>query len=123
MLLALKNSGVPISPGKTVGPSTDLEFLGIILDSLKSEARLPADKLVRLREDLNAWSTKSKASLVELQSLIGTLNFACTVVPPGRAFLQRIIRLTVGWKKSQRFTKLSKEFFADIAMWKGFLNS
>ena len=53
MLLAFKNLGVPISKGKTAGPATELEFLGIILDSQKAEARLPQDKLSRLPDDLN----------------------------------------------------------------------
>lgn len=34
------------------------------------------------------------AKLLQLQSLIGTLNYACAIVPPGRTFLRRIINLT-----------------------------
>ena len=41
--------GAPVVASKTLGPSTVLEFMGIELDSLKMEARLPADKLDRLR--------------------------------------------------------------------------
>ncbi len=32
--------GVPLSPSKTVGPTPELEYLGIILDSMRMEARL-----------------------------------------------------------------------------------
>ena len=86
MLLTFKNLGVPISPGKTVGPATELEFLGIILDSQKAEARLPCDKLERLQGELTKWSKRKRATLVELQSLIGTLNFACKVIPQEELF-------------------------------------
>ena len=123
MLLAFQQLGVPLSKDKTVGPSTELEFLGIILDSGKAEARLPPDKLSRLNEELKTWSTRKKATLVQLQSLIGTLNFACKVIPPGRAFLQRIIELTIGLTKPYHQVKLKADFFKDIAMWTCFLES
>ena len=87
-----------MSPGKTAGPASELEFLGIVLDTAKHEARLPHDKLKRLREELNGWTSKKSATLVQLQSLIGSLNFACKVIPPGRPFLQRIINLTISLK-------------------------
>ena len=43
---------VPIAPGKTFAPTTCLEFMGILLDSNKMEARLPLDKLTRAKEAL-----------------------------------------------------------------------
>ncbi|CAB4027902.1 Cortactin-binding 2, partial [Paramuricea clavata] len=39
--------GIPIAPEKTCGPATTLTFAGIELDSVKSQARLPADKLAK----------------------------------------------------------------------------
>jgi hypothetical protein len=39
---------------------------------------------------------KIKMTFREIQSLIGLLNFACCVVVSGRAFLRRLISLTVG---------------------------
>ena len=33
--------GVPIAPHKTVGPMVTLEYLGVMLDTQKMEARLP----------------------------------------------------------------------------------
>jgi len=68
--------------------------MGIVLDSARMEARLPADKLSRIKDMLNSFQFRRSAWLVELQSLIGTLQFACKVVVPGRTFLQRIINLT-----------------------------
>ena len=48
MLLTFRNLGIPIAPHKTQGPSTILEFMGIVLDSDRMEARLPPDKVQRL---------------------------------------------------------------------------
>ena len=114
MLLTFNTLGVPIAEHKTEGPSLIIEFLGIILDSQKMEARLPPDKLNRLSIELDAWHIKKSATLQELQSLIGTLNFACKVIPPGRAFLQRIINLTRGVPKPHHHIRLTKGFREDV---------
>ena len=37
--------GIPLALEKVVGPSTVLEFLGILLDTERMEARLPGNKL------------------------------------------------------------------------------
>ena len=87
------------------------------------EARLSAEKLNRIKHELSLWSVRKSATLVELQSLIGLLQFACRVAPPGRVFLQRIIHLTVGLKKPHHHVRLNQAFFADLAMWRSFLDS
>ena len=121
MLLTFNTLGVPIAEHKTEGPSLIIEFLGIILDSQKMEARLPPDKLNRLSIELDAWHIKKSATLQELQSLMGTLNFACKVIPPGRAFLQRIINLTRVVPKPHHHIRLTNGFREDVKMWQNFL--
>ena len=69
--------------------------MGIVLDSVHMEARLPQDKLSRIHDLLNSFKSRSSFRLAE-QSLIGTLQFACKVVVPGRTFLQRAINLPGG---------------------------
>ena len=49
MLKLFESLGIPLSTNKTVGPCTCLEYLGVILDSVKMEARLPADKILRIK--------------------------------------------------------------------------
>ncbi|CAC5422095.1 unnamed protein product [Mytilus coruscus] len=43
---------IPIATHKTLGPVTCIEYLGIILETIRMEARLPADKLCRIKEYL-----------------------------------------------------------------------
>lgn len=115
-------TGVPINEGKTVFPTTCITFLGLELDSKIMEARVPPDKLVKMRELLDSTSRKKKITLRELQSLIGFLNFCCTVIRPGRSFLRRLIDLTK--KVSRPFHKitLNKESRRDIKAWGIFAN-
>ena len=54
---------------------------------------------------------------MELQSLIGTLNFACRVFTHGRPFLQHMFELTCKVAKAYHHIKLSKGFFKDLTMW------
>ena len=112
---------VPTVASKTLGLSQVLEFMGIVLDSNRMEARLPDDKLTRIRQLLDSFANRRSARLVELQSLIGTLQFACKVVVPGRTFLQRMINLTRRAFSRFHHIRLNKEFFRDITMWKAFL--
>ena len=137
MLLTFRNLGIPTAPHKTEGPSTTLEFMGIILDTVRMEARLPADKVERIQASLALFQTKRTCTLKELQSLIGTLNFACKVIPPGRPFLQRMIELTRKGRpflqrmieltrkvaKPHHHIKLSKGFFKDLTMWQQFIHT
>lgn len=121
MLLAFKNLGIPIAPHKTQGPSTTLEFMGIVLDSDRMEARLPADKVQRLASCFSEFRGRTSCTLKQLQSLIGCLNFACKVIPPGRPFLQRMIQLTRNVSSAHHRIKLSKGFFKDLDMWEDFI--
>ena len=84
--------------------------MGIIPDSHAMEARLPEDKIERIKTALNEFRSRRSTTLQELQSLIGTLNFACKVISPGRPFLQRMIGLTRGVKKPHHHIKLTTGF-------------
>lgn len=122
MHLTFTNLGIPLAPHKTQGPCTNLEFMGIILDTVRMEDRLPPDKVERIQASLVSFRGKKSCSLKELQSLIGTLNFACKVVPPGRPFLQRMIDLTRDVSQPHHHIKLSSGFFKDLTMWQLFLS-
>ena len=114
--------GVPLAQDKTQGPDTTLPFLGITLDTLKLEARLPQDKIDKCRSLLRKFLTKPKVTLKELQSLIGVLNFACSVIVPGRAFLRRLIDLTIGVTKPHYHIRLTQTVKLDLRVWQVFLS-
>ena len=56
-----------------------------------------------------------------MQSLIGSLQFACKAVVPRRTFLQHMINLTRGLRSHFHHIRLNKEFFKNLTMWKAFL--
>ena len=109
--------GVPLAANKTVGPSTEMEFVGITLDAVRREARLPVDELKRCEAMLSKFMNCTKVTLSELQSLIGILSFACSVILPGRAFIRRLIDLTIGIVKPYHRIRLTKQVKLDLAVW------
>ena len=120
--LALCNKlGVPMAEEKTLSAANVMIFLGIELDTIKFEARLPLDKLekcMRLIQDVLA---KPKITLKKLQQITGTLSFACQVVVPGRAFLRRLINLSIGLSKPFQHVRLNSEAKKDLQTWQTFL--
>ena len=115
--------GVPIAHEKTEGPLTTLQFAGITLDTINMEARLPEDKLQKCNDLLKNFYTRRKVTLRELQSLIGLLNFTCSVVLPGRACLRRLIDLTKGLRRPYHHIRLTKSCRKDILVWQTFLKN
>ena len=115
--------GIPVKLSKTVLPSTCLTVHGIEVDTVLMEARLPQDKLDQARDLVKKFSRRKKVTLRELQSLIGTLSFACKVIVPGRPFLRRIIDLTVGIAKPNLHIRLNNEARLDLAAWLIFLDN
>ena len=113
--------GVPMAPEKTMGPSSVLCFAGIELDTDKMEARLPEEKLRKCVTLIYEFLKRKKVSLKEMQSLIGLLNFTCSVVIPGRTFLRRMINLTVGVNRPTHLIRLTRIVKDDLNLWLEFL--
>jgi hypothetical protein len=120
-LLLCKDIGVPIKQEKTENACQVITFMGLELDSLNMEARLPEDKLNKLRLSLAKFAKCRKITLKELQSLLGLLNFCCSVVVPGRAFLRRLIDLTKKVTRPSHRITLNKDSRKDLQAWQIFV--
>ena len=79
-----------------------------------------ADKLSRLRDSLDRWSTQKICRRRELESLVGTLQHACRVVKQGRAFVQRMIDLLClpSATKDHHHIRINFQFRADLHWWR-----
>ncbi len=113
--------GVPLSKEKSVGPVTEIVFLGLEIDSNKQLVRIPNNKLVVIQEKIRKALRVQKLTLREIQSLVGSLSFVCRAVPPGRAFLRRLIDSQVGVRQSWHKIRLTVGAKADLNMWLVFL--
>ena len=113
--------GVPLALEKVEGPSTVLPFLGIVLDTTRMEARLPDEKLTRLKEEVSLWINRTDAKKREILSLVGSLQHATKVVRYGRAFVSRMYATAAKLRKLHFHTRLNVEFRSDLCWWHTFL--
>ena len=86
------------------------------------ELRLPAEKLEKCRRAIASLLNRKSVTLRELQSVIGLLSFACKAIVPGRAFLRRVIDITIGVSQPFHHIKLTAAVKADLQVWLSFLD-
>jgi hypothetical protein len=117
MLSVFGKLGIPLSAKKTVGPVNTLEYLGVELCTKSMMARLPENKLVRMRQIVTSFLGRASCTKRELLSLLGHLQFACRVITVGRAFTARLLKASTTVKKLNYFVKLNQECRKDLHMW------
>ena len=112
---------IPIATHKTEGPATTLVFLGILIDTHRFELRLPAEKLLHLQSTLQQWVERRSCTRRELESLLGHLSHAATVVRQGRTFLRQLFPLLSLDRASHHRIRLNAGARADLRWWRAFL--
>ena len=114
--------GIPLADNKTQAASSDITFLGLLLDAPCSMIRLPSEKLAKAKHSLSVTHAKTKVTLKELQQLLGFLQFCCRAISPGRAFLRRLIDLTRGLHQPYHRRRITTEARLDLLTWIEFLD-
>ena len=66
-LATCESVGLPVVPEKTGGPTTCLTFLGIELDTVACQLRLPQDKLDNLHSSVSQWMYSGQEGEVHVQ--------------------------------------------------------
>ena len=122
LMMIFRRLKIPISEKKTEGPTTCLTYLGIILDTIKMEARLPEDKVKRMVLFIDDILKKKSCTKLELLQLLGHFNFATRVILPGRAFVSYLIQLSTTVKELHYKVHLNQECKNDLRMWLCFLS-
>ena len=94
MLSLCKNINALIKTLKIEGPSTQLTFLGIVIDTNSMTAGISPECKQDLLSSIQFIWKKRKCTKHQLLSLVGQLSFACKVIPAGRIFLRHLIDLS-----------------------------
>ena len=115
------NLGIPLAMEKLEGPSACLVFLGIEIDSVLRELRLPLEKLERIKELVQSWLLKKRCTKRELLSIAGQLQHAATVVRLGRTTIQRLFDLSKTVNRPDHHIRLSVGARSDLEWWHKFL--
>ena len=120
--LAIFNElGVPIATHKTEGPAASVTFLGIVIDTDALQLRLPEEKLVRIRELVCTWLPRKSCTRREMESLLGHLSHAASVIRPGRLYLRQMFALLPLAPEPHHHIRLNLSARADLIWWDFFL--
>ena len=117
MLSVCRRLGVPVALAKCAGPAWVLVFLGFELDTNLMVVRLPEEKLQRTLSMVREWMGKRACRKKELESLLGHLQHAATVVRPGRTFVRRLIELLSTAQTRDRWIRLNASTRSDLTWW------
>ena len=120
---ACQKLGVPLDVEKVEGTATSITFLGVELDTVKMEIRLPEEKLLRIRHELSGWLRRKRATKHDILSLVGLLQHATKVVQPREPFVSRMYTTAARVKELDFYMKHNKEFCSNLIWWDTFLSS
>lgn len=115
----LASFGLCVNPDKVEGVSQQMEFLGILLDSVATSTSLTPDRISELKALLVQAASLRKASRRFLLSLLGKLSFAASVLPAARPFMRFIIDAASFRAKERggRASRLQAGFKDQVSFW------
>ena len=88
----LQNCGIEEAKGKSYPPCTVMTFIGVLFNTESMTIEITPERLMEIKKLIKLWLHKEKASLKDIQSLLGKLNFIAACVRPGRLFASRMLR-------------------------------
>lgn len=119
----LTQFGFAMSPDKTLGPSQQLEFLGIMLDSVSCTTSCPPARLSELLALLTTSANhQPRRSVRSVLSLVGKLSFASAVLHGARPFFRSLLDLVRG-KPIHHHISLNAECRSDMRYWLRYLST
>ena len=107
---------IPLAAEKKFEPARVVDLMRITLDAERMEAHLPDDKIIKMGQLLE-FQNKTTCILKKLHCLLVFLNFACSVIRPGRTSLRRLINHSIRVKELHHFVKINKEVQLDVLVW------
>ena len=105
---------------KACGPATSQVVLGILINTIDGTLSVPDEKLDEITLLVEEWQGKTSTKKVELQSLIGKLQFITKCVRQSRIFMNRLLETLRAMTKKNRI-KLSPSFQKDLRWWSLFM--
>lgn len=107
---------------KSVGPTNNLVFLGLEIDTVAMMVRGPVHKRVELVSLLQKFIDRISIALKQPQSLLGKLNSVTKAITKGRAFVRRMHNATIGIINPHHVISLMQEMKDDMQLWLIFLH-
>lgn len=114
----LERLGLTINWEKVTHPTQKLTFLGVVLDCTNRTLALPESKVAQLKIEIANTLKVTKIQKLELQRLLGRLNWAARVIRGGRSFMRRLIDSLPKVKENHHHLRLGLEAKKkDLSWW------
>jgi hypothetical protein len=87
--------------------------------------KIPADKLCKLKADIQSIVRVKKIKLKDLESVVGLMAFCARAIPSERAFIRRFYDVisSVKHAKPYYYVKVNQEMKSDALVWLQFLDN
>ena len=121
--------GLPIAHDKTIGPTTCLEYLGMLLDFKEQVLGIPEKKrntcIQLITKCMMAFRERTSVTVKSIQKLAGHLNFVVQAIPAGKTFMSGLYSLLASGKKNTKpghHRRVNREMHDDLQMFRSFLD-
>ena len=99
-----------------------MTFVGVLLNTQTLTLEITPEGLAEIRLLIIFWLNKSKATLKEVQSLLGKLNFVAACVRSSRVFISRLLQwLKCLYKENKKEYPIPEYAKKDLLWWDTFL--
>ena len=105
---------------KACPPATVQIVLGVLINTVEGTVSVPEERMQEIISLVSEWQGKVKSTKIELQSLIGKLQYVTKCVLQSRVFLNRLLE-TLRSMKRKKSIRLSESFQKDLKWWSMFI--
>jgi hypothetical protein len=96
---------------------TRMVFLGVIVDTVLMRFEIPPERLAATIIELKGWPSRKGCTKRDLQCLVGSLQYLTRIIPWGRAFIHRLIKLISNNRPPHAPVRLSTGLRLDVQWW------
>ena len=107
---------------KACPPATIQMVLGIMVNTVDGTLSVPEERMDEILTLVSMWQDKLRSTKVELQSLIGKLQYVSKCVLSSKVFMNRLLE-TLRSIKDQKSICLSNSFRKDLKWWSMFMDT
>ena len=107
---------------KACPPSTIQIVLGVEINTVDGTISVSGERMTEITALVGDWQEKTRADKVELQSLIGKLQFITKCVRQSRVFMNRLLGTLRAVKSEKQRIKLGNSFMKDLKWWSKFMD-
>ena len=119
---ALQRCGIKEAPDKACSPTEVMIFLGVLFNTITMPVEVTKERLAEIRKLTEEWLNKDLATIKQIQSLFGKLNFVGACVKPSRIFISRMLNGLRSIYHSPVFQHAIQELVRkDLLWWNRFL--